>query len=105
MPVVLAALTAPQTPETPDMTIFRCPSEASVLLDRDAIADHLACHGYAMIEAWDAESGTLRAIAERFGRIQSHIRADAKGLVGISTDTVGQSRVGEVPFGISRCQQ
>ncbi len=70
------------------MTTFRCPTEASFLQARDAIADHIARHGYALVEAWDAETETLRAIAERFGRVQSHIRADAKGLVGISTDTV-----------------
>jgi alpha-ketoglutarate-dependent taurine dioxygenase len=70
------------------MTIFLCTTEARFLQLRDAIAGHVASHGYAVIEAWDAETATLRAIAERFGRVQSHIRADANGLVGISTETV-----------------
>lgn len=70
------------------MTIFLCPTEARFLQLRDMIADHVASHGYAVVEAWDTETATLRAIAERFGRVQSHIRADANGLVGISTDTI-----------------
>ena len=70
------------------MTIFHCPTEWRFLQVRDAIVDHVASHGYAVIEAWDFEATTLRTIAEHFGRVQSHIRADANGLVGISTDTV-----------------
>ena len=70
------------------MTPFRCPSEERFMQLRSAIADHIAEQGYAVVEAWNAEADTLRTIAERFGRVQSHIRADAKGLVGIAKDTV-----------------
>ncbi len=41
-----------------------------------------------MVEAWDSETATLRKIAEHFGRVQSHVRADANGLVGIAKDTI-----------------
>ena len=44
--------------------------------------------GYAIVQAWDAECATVTEVAERFGRVQSHIRADANGIVGISPDTV-----------------
>ncbi len=70
------------------MAIFRCASEHRLTQLRDAIAAHIVAEGYAVVEAWDAETTTLRAIADRFGRVQSHIRADADGLVGISTETV-----------------
>lgn len=70
------------------MTTFNCPTESRFLQLRDTIADHVASDGYAVVAAWDAEGATLRAIAERFGRVQSHIRADASGLVGISKDTI-----------------
>jgi alpha-ketoglutarate-dependent taurine dioxygenase len=41
-----------------------------------------------VLEAWDSESSTLKEVSERFGSVQTHIRADANGLVGISTETV-----------------
>jgi len=47
------------------MTIFHCPTESRFLQIRTAIADHIASHGHAVIEAWDFEAATLRAIAER----------------------------------------
>ena len=58
--------------------------------------------GYAIVEAWDAECATITEVAERFGRVQSHIRADASGIVGISTDTVRQPRMGKLSVGIPR---
>jgi alpha-ketoglutarate-dependent taurine dioxygenase len=54
----------------------------------DAIVEHLVTHGYAVIDAWDAEPATLVDISEHFGRVQSHVRADANGVVGISADAV-----------------
>jgi hypothetical protein len=54
----------------------------------DEIAEQVSRYGYAVIQAWDAETTTLKEVAERFGRVQSHIRADANGLVGISVETV-----------------
>jgi len=70
------------------MTTFPCPTRARFHAMRDAIADHVAIHGYAVIDAWDAEAATLREVSESFGRVQTHIRADANGLVGISPDTI-----------------
>lgn len=70
------------------MAIFHCPTEARFTQIRDSIADQVASHGYVVVDAWEAEPATLRTLAERFGRVQSHIRADANGLVGISKDAV-----------------
>ncbi len=70
------------------MVAFRCSTRDRFSTARDEIADHIAAHGYAAIDAWDTECQTLEEIAGAFGRIQSHIRADANGLVGISTDAV-----------------
>jgi alpha-ketoglutarate-dependent taurine dioxygenase len=68
------------------MDIFRCITRDRFLDAYETIADHLVTHGYAVIEAWDAEAATLKEISEHFGRVQSHIRADASGVVGISTE-------------------
>ncbi len=70
------------------MSVFQCPSQAAFSQSRSRIAKHIAAHGYAVIQAWDTECATLKHIAESFGRVQSHIRADANGLVGISTETI-----------------
>ncbi len=70
------------------MMVFRCPSRPSLIERRKDIADHVAARGYAVIDAWDAESTTLKEVSGYFGNIQAHIRADANGLVGISTETV-----------------
>lgn len=67
---------------------FRYRSLDEFLAHFTQIARHVGTHGYALIEAWDAEQETLRQISQRFGRVQSHIRADANGLVGISVDAV-----------------
>ena len=70
------------------MTAFQCPTRERFLDRYEDIADHVAAHGYAVLDAWDSESSTLKEVAERFGSVQTHIRADANGLVGISTETV-----------------
>ena len=70
------------------MTVFQCPTRERFLERYEDIADHVAAHGYAVVEAWDTESSTLKEVSERFGSVQTHIRADANGLVGISTETV-----------------
>jgi alpha-ketoglutarate-dependent taurine dioxygenase len=70
------------------MTVFECPTRQCFLERYQEITDHLAKHGYAILEAWDSESSTLKEVSEQFGNVQSHIRADANGLVGISTDTI-----------------
>lgn len=71
-----------------DATIFYCPTKGEFLSQSDLIAKELSRRGYAIVEAWDAECATVTEVAERFGRVQSHIRADANGIVGISPDTV-----------------
>ena len=68
------------------MNTFNCDSRERFIDARDAIADHVVTHGYAVIQAWDAEAATLKDIAEHFGRVQSHVRGDANGVVGISTE-------------------
>ncbi len=70
------------------MNVFHCATRDEFLDAYEAIADHLATHGYAVVDAWDAEAATLRDISECFGRVQTHIRADANGIVGISTEAV-----------------
>lgn len=70
------------------MNIFRCDTRDQFLDAYDAIAEHIVTRGYAIVEAWDAEAATLKEISEHFGRVQSHIRADANGVVGISTEVV-----------------
>lgn len=69
-------------------TVFLCPTREAFFEQSDIIAGHLTSRGYAVVEAWDAERATVTEVAERFGRIQTHIRADANGTVGISPDTV-----------------
>lgn len=70
------------------MTVLHCPTRQRFLERYEDIADHVAADGYAVLEAWDTESSTLKEVSERFGSVQTHIRADANGLVGISTETV-----------------
>ena len=70
------------------MNVFRCETRKRFLDTYEAIADHVITHGYAVIEAWNAEPATLLDISEHFGRVQSHVRADANGIVGISADAV-----------------
>lgn len=70
------------------MDVFRCTARDQFHGAYETIADHLSTHGYAVIDAWDAEVATLKEISEHFGRVQSHIRADASGVVGISTEVV-----------------
>jgi alpha-ketoglutarate-dependent taurine dioxygenase len=70
------------------MTAFHCPTRERFLERYEDIADHVAAHGYAVVDAWDTEPATLKEVSERFGSVQTHIRADANGLVGISTETV-----------------
>ena len=70
------------------MTAIQCPTRERFLDRYEDIADHVAAHGYAVLDAWDSESSTLKEVSERFGSVQTHIRADANGLVGISTETV-----------------
>ncbi len=70
------------------MAVFKCPTRESFLNRYEDIADYIAEHGYAVVQAWDTESSTLKEVSERFGSVQTHIRADVNGLVGISTETV-----------------
>ena len=83
---------APVAPEAdsgpPENHVFRCPTKAQYFADAEAIATHVGRHGYAIVQAWDTESTTLSDVAARLGRVQSHIRADAQGRVGISVETV-----------------
>jgi alpha-ketoglutarate-dependent taurine dioxygenase len=69
-------------------TTFACPTREHFLDRYHDISSHVAAHGYAVMDAWDCECATLKEVAESFGSVQSHIRADANGLVGISTETV-----------------
>ncbi|MDR3401554.1 MAG: TauD/TfdA family dioxygenase [Chthoniobacter sp.] len=68
------------------MMVFDCPTRDKFIDGRPRIAAHVATHGYAVIAAWDTQCETLKEIALSFGRVQSHIRADANGLVGIGTE-------------------
>jgi hypothetical protein len=70
------------------MIKFDCPTARSFFAQYQDIAKYLAAVGYAVIEAWDAEIGTLKEVSEAFGCVQTHIRADANGMVGISTETM-----------------
>ena len=70
------------------MNTFKCSTRVRFHAYRNEIAWQVAEDGYAVIEAWDPESATLKEVAESFGRVQTHIRADSNGLVGISPDTI-----------------
>jgi Taurine catabolism dioxygenase TauD, TfdA family len=70
------------------MARFDCSTRVRFHARRTEITQRLATNGYAIVEAWDAGPDTLREVAESFGRIQTHIRADSNGLVGISPDTI-----------------
>ena len=70
------------------MSVFCFSTRAEFQAEGDAIANRIRRQGYALLHAWDDEPATLREVAERFGHVQSHIRADAKGLVGIGIETV-----------------
>jgi hypothetical protein len=70
------------------MVVYDCSTRERFIERYEDIADHVAAHGYAVLEAWDTESSTLKEVSEGFGSVQSHIRADANGLVGISTETI-----------------
>ena len=74
--------------ETAGTPAFHCASREEFLARFKQIAHHVSVHGYALVEAWDAEQQTLKEVSQRFGQVQSHVRADANGLVGTSTDTV-----------------
>ena len=71
-----------------DPTVFYCHTKQEFSEQSDVIAGHQSSRGYAIVQAWDAECSTVTEVAERFGRVQTHIRADANGIVGISPDTV-----------------
>lgn len=70
------------------MNVFHCETKDKFLNAYEKIGDHLIAHGYAIIEAWNTEAATLRDISEHFGRVQTHVRADTNGIVGISTEPV-----------------
>ena len=70
------------------MTVFDCPTRVRFHARRNMIAGCVKKDGYAIVDAWDAEPDTLREVSESFGRIQTHIRADSNGLVGISPETI-----------------
>lgn len=70
------------------MNVFHCETNDKFLDAYEQIADHLVAHGFATIEAWNIEAATLRHISEHFGQVQTHVRADANGIVGISTEPV-----------------
>ena len=70
------------------MMVFQCQNRQQFFDRYEDIADHVATHGYAVLYAWDTESSTLREVSEHFGSVQTHIHADANGLVGISTENV-----------------
>ena len=78
------------------MMVFDCLIRERFLGCYEDIADYVASHGYAVLEAWDTETSTLKEVSERFGSVQTHIRADANGLVGITTEINGQSRMGTI---------
>ena len=50
------------------MNAFGCATKDQFREAYGDIADHLVTHGYAVIDAWDAEASTLREISEHFGR-------------------------------------
>jgi len=70
------------------MIVFRCPTRDHFHGRFQEIAEHVVAHGYAVVAAWDTECATLTEVCGCFGRVQSHIRADDNGLVGIGTETV-----------------
>jgi alpha-ketoglutarate-dependent taurine dioxygenase len=70
------------------MMTFAYATKAQFVAHSAEVADHVAAFGYAVVRPWDHSAAALRQVAERFGRVQSHIRADANGLVGIATDAV-----------------
>jgi alpha-ketoglutarate-dependent taurine dioxygenase len=59
-----------------------CPSADELYRRADAVSAALRAYGYCVLEAWDANYETLRLVAELCGAVQSHIRADAEGIVG-----------------------
>jgi alpha-ketoglutarate-dependent taurine dioxygenase len=71
-----------------DTAVFHCASQQGFLEQADSIAAHLSRRGYAIVEAWDVDYSTVIKVAERFGCIQTHIRADAHGIVGINPHAV-----------------
>jgi alpha-ketoglutarate-dependent taurine dioxygenase len=70
------------------MTTFDCQTYNAFLDLYDDIAKRVSDAGVAVIDTWDTEAATLKLVAERFGSVQTHILADANGLVGIATDTI-----------------
>lgn len=53
------------------------------VMDRDRVRKSIEADGYAVLQAPDGEPDTLRRIGAVFGTIQSHIRADERGVVGV----------------------
>lgn len=47
------------------------------------IIKSLELNGYALVEAWDNSVETLKEISSFFGDLQSHVRADAEGIVEV----------------------
>ena len=70
------------------MMVFHCPSRRVFHERCQDIVRNVAADGFAIIDAWDTECATLKEVAGRFGHIQTHVRADADGLVGIAADTM-----------------
>lgn len=58
-------------------------AEAAAANAAPLIRKAIEADGFAVLEPWDSEVDTLRWIGSLFGSIQSHIRADEQGVVGV----------------------
>ncbi|MCW1967732.1 MAG: TauD/TfdA family dioxygenase [Anaerolineae bacterium] len=52
------------------------------------IANHLHNEGWCIIEAWNSDPETLLQIASSFGNLQTHVRSNEQGIVGLGGDTL-----------------
>lgn len=58
-------------------------SKCSLTSNLDDIREAVEANGFCVLEPWDASPDTFRTIGSIFGKIQSHIRADEEGIVGV----------------------
>lgn len=57
--------------------------ESDLVAKGGEIKKAIEAQGFALLEPWDREPDTLRRVGSLFGDIQSHIRADERGVVGV----------------------
>lgn len=64
------------------LPLIRCASHQNLIEEAPSIIKAIEKNGFCIVDAWNTEASTLRAICLLLGDIQDHVRANTEGLVG-----------------------